>query len=238
MRLSTVDQLLDLLDGVVAAHERGDRTSRDAAPFWERMLTQPGHPLATTLPDEPLVDWLARGLLGELDGARVLDVGCGNGRNAAWLAGQGAHVTGIDIAAGLLDAVRPRMPDGVTLIPADVLRDELPDGVFDLVYDSGCFHHLAPHRRITYLDRVMPLVAAGGRYGIVAFAQERQPSAADAEIVVSGDTGGGMSFSEGDLAAIFGGALHPLEVRAVRDDVDGTFGADFLNAALFANEPH
>ncbi|WP_277213833.1 hypothetical protein [Isoptericola croceus] len=72
MRLSTLDQLLDLLDGVVAAHTRGDRTSRASEPFWQAMLTSPGHPLTTRLPDEPLVDWLDRGLLGALDGARAL----------------------------------------------------------------------------------------------------------------------------------------------------------------------
>lgn len=78
MRLSTVDELLQRLDEVFAAHERGDRTSRAAEPFWIKMLTGPGHPLNTSSPDEPLVDWYERGLLGDLNGARVLDVGCGN----------------------------------------------------------------------------------------------------------------------------------------------------------------
>ncbi|MCK0115649.1 class I SAM-dependent methyltransferase [Isoptericola sp. S6320L] len=236
MRVGTLDQLLALLDGVVADHERGDRTSRSAEPFWQRMLTTPGHPLATTLPDEPLVDWHGRGLLGDLRGARVLDVGCGNGRNAAWLAAQGAHVVGIDIATGLLDASRPGMPDGVTLASVDVLREELPAGPFDLVYDSGCFHHLAPHRRLTYLQRVLPLLAEGGRYGIVTFAQERQPSIGDTEILTTGDTAGGTSFTLEDLASIFGDDLHLLESRAVREDRADAFGAGFLNAALFRRE--
>lgn len=236
MRLSTLDELFDLLDGVVAAHERGDRTSRTSEPFWHQMLTSPDHPLATTLPDEPLVDWHGRGLLGDLQGARVLDVGCGNGRNAAWLAEQGAQAVGIDIATELLDASRPRMPHGVTLASVDVLREELPAGPFDLVYDSGCFHHLAPHRRLTYLERVLPLVAAGGRYGIVAFAQERQPSISDAQVLTTGDTAGGTSFTLEDLASIFGDTLHLLESRPVREDRGDTFGADFLNAALFRRE--
>jgi len=232
-RLSTTEQLLEHLDGVVAAHERGDRTSRAAEAFWVQVLTTPGHPLTTSLPDEPLVDWHDRGLLGDLSGARVLDIGCGNGRNAAWLADRGAQVTGIDLAAGLLDTVRPRMPRGVTLVCADVLRDDLPEGTFDLVYDSGCFHHLAPHRRITYLGRVMPLVGPHGRFGIVTFAQERQPSPDDTDILTSGDTAGGTSFTLADLTAIFGAHLDPVEARPVSDSRPGTFGADFLNAALF-----
>lgn len=236
MRLSTVEDLLRELDEVVAGHERGDRTSRESEGFWTELLTTPGHPLDTHLPDEPLVDWQERGLLGDLAGARVLDVGCGNGRNAAWLATRGARVTGIDIAAELLDTVRVDMPRGVTLASVDVLRDGLPDGPFDLVYDSGCFHHLAPHRRITYLGRVLPLVSPEGGYGIVAFAQERQPSPSDREVLVGGDTGGGASFTVEDLAAIFGRHLGLIEARPVSTGRPGTFGADVLNAALFSGE--
>ena len=72
--------------------------------------------------------------------------------------------SGLDVSvqARLLDLVRNRMPPGVTLTSVDVLRGSLPAGQFDLVYDSGCFHHIAPHRRATYLHRVLPLIAPGG----------------------------------------------------------------------------
>jgi cyclopropane fatty-acyl-phospholipid synthase-like methyltransferase len=197
------------------------------------MLTTPGHPLATPLPDEALADWHERELLGSLDGARVLDIGCGTGRNSRWLAQQGATVEGIDLAAPLLEHVRPTMPESVTLTAVDVLRDPLPAGQFDLVYDSGCFHHIAPHRRITYLERVLPTVRAGGRFAIVTFAAERMETPNDRQIVMSGDTHGGMAFSLDDLKEIFGG-LHAIELRAVRSDREDAFGPDFLNAALFA----
>ncbi len=197
------------------------------------MLTKPGHPLGTKLPDEPLVDWHARGLLGNLDGARVLDVGCGGGRNSRWFAQHGATVEGIDLAAPLLEIVRPTMPASVSLTALDVLRDPLPGGQFDVVYDSGCFHHLAPHRRITYLERVLPMVRPGGRFGIVTFAAEQMETPPDQEIIFTGDTAGGMGFTLDDLEAIFG-VLKPVELRAVRADRDDAFGLDFLNAALFA----
>ena len=81
VRIHTDNQLLDLLDEIVAGSRRGDRTRAEAAEFWAELLTREGHPLATRLPDENLVDWHTRGLLGDLAGARVLDIGCGNGRN-------------------------------------------------------------------------------------------------------------------------------------------------------------
>lgn len=233
MRISTVDGLLELLDEVVARSERGDVSAAGADGWWREMLTGPGHPLNTRLPDEPLVDWLGRGLLPSLDGARVLDIGCGNGRNSAWLAEQGAQVVGIDIAASLLDHVRPTMPEGVTLRCVDVLRGDLPGGPFDLVHDSGCFHHVAPHRRATYLDRVLPLVAPGGFFGIVTLAAETMPGPGDLDVVLTGDTAGGMPFTRDELTRIFGGPLRPVEARAVRDDREGAFGLDVLNCALF-----
>jgi 2-polyprenyl-3-methyl-5-hydroxy-6-metoxy-1,4-benzoquinol methylase len=231
-RIHTVDQLLDILDQAVAVSDRGDRSDHSAAEFWTEMLTRPGHPLGTPLPDEPLVDWHDRGLLGNLAGARVLDIGCGAGRNSRWFAEQGATVEGIDLAAPLLESVRPTMPESVILTALNVLRDPLPTGQFDLVYDSGCFHHIAPHRRITYLERVLPAVRPGGRFGIVAFAAERMETPADQQIVMSGDTAGGMAFSLDDLATIFK-PLKAVELRPVRDDREGAFGPDFLNAALF-----
>lgn len=121
-------------------------------------------------------------------------------------------VDGVDLAGELLDTVRTALPDTVTLTTADILRDPLPYDQYDVVYDSGCFHHIAPHRRITYLERVLPLVRAGGRFGIVAFAGERMETPADADIVGSGDTYGGMSFSLDDLRTIFD-ALSPVELR-------------------------
>jgi len=124
------------------------------------------------------------------------------------------------------------MPSGVALTSADVLRGSLPGGQFDVVYDSGCFHHIAPHRRATYLDRVLPLIAPDGVFGIVTFASEAEPLTSDAVVITTGDNGGGSSFTLMELREIFS-ELEPIEGRRVRADVDGAFGADFLNAALF-----
>lgn len=233
-RVHTLEQLLELLDGVVAGSERGDRSDRAAGEYWAELLSTPGHPLATQLPDEALVDWDERGLLGKLGGARVLDIGCGGGRNSRWFAERGATVDGIDLAGPLLAQVAPTMPRSVTLTALDVLRDPLPAKEFDVVFDSGCFHHIAPHRRLTYLERVLPALRPGGLFGIVAFAAEagELETPDDVQVIRSGDTAGGMAFSREELRQIFA-PLEAIEVRAVRTGRDGAFAADFLNAGLF-----
>jgi cyclopropane fatty-acyl-phospholipid synthase-like methyltransferase len=167
-----------------------------------------------------------------LAGARVLDVGCGGGRNTRWFAAQGAMVVGLDLADGLLAQIRPTMPASVELRTVDILRDPLPAGTFDVVYDSGCFHHIAPHRRITYLERVLPLVRPGGQFGIITFAAEQMEAPSDLDVVATGDTYGGMSFSRDELRTIFA-SLAPVEIRAVQPGTEEAFAPDFLNAGLF-----
>lgn len=84
------------------------------------------------------------------------------------------------------------MPTGATLTACDILRDKLPHEAYDVVYDSGCFHYLPPHRRETYLHRVLPSIRPAGLFGIVTFAADKIDSPDDIDILVSGDVGGGI----------------------------------------------
>ena len=79
---------------------------------------------------------------------------------------------------------------------------------------------------------MLPLVAPGGVFGIVTFASEVETLVSDAAAITSGDNGGGSSFTLLELREIFA-ELEPIEGRRMRGDVDGAFGADFLDAALF-----
>ena len=60
------------------------------------------------------------GLLPEVTGDRVLDIGCGQGRMSRHLASLGAEVTGVDISAAMLGRARAAGPASITYIHADV----------------------------------------------------------------------------------------------------------------------
>jgi len=60
------------------------------------------------------------GLLPDVTGDRVLDIGCGQGRMSRHLASLGADVTGVDISAAMLGRARAAGPANVTYIHADV----------------------------------------------------------------------------------------------------------------------
>ena len=65
----------------------------------------------------------------------ILDVACGTGRHALWLAEAGAHVTAIDFSAAMLAVARSKPgADGVCFMVHD-LHARLPfgSGAFDIV---------------------------------------------------------------------------------------------------------
>jgi SAM-dependent methyltransferase len=118
---------------------------------------------------------------------RALDLGCGTGTHAVYLARSGWQVTGIDAVARPLQKARRRAADnGVTVdwIQADVARLGelgLAPG-FTLLYDRGCFHGLSDDDREAYTAAVTDLAATGATLLVMAFASNRKlvaPSGAD-----------------------------------------------------------
>src|SRR5438105_7414085 len=73
--------------------------------------------------------------LGELTGARVLDVGCGTGATTTQLIERGAtEVVGVDLSAPMVTAARARIEDArVHLEVGDVL-ELAPGEAFDVVF--------------------------------------------------------------------------------------------------------
>ena len=89
-------------------------------------------------------------------GRTVLDAGCGTAYGTRMLADAGAvSVTGVDIAASVLDAAAPGVPDHVELVPGDVRALPLRDRSFDLVVCFEVIEHLEdPDRALHELARV------------------------------------------------------------------------------------
>ena len=98
---------------------------------------------------------------------RILDVGAGTGRDAAWFARQGHEVVAVEPVAGLRSAGIERHPcAGLVWID-----DRLPDleavaatGVrFDLILLDGVWQHLPPPDHPRGLDALAALLAPGGK---------------------------------------------------------------------------
>jgi tellurite methyltransferase len=108
-------------------------------------------------------------------GARVLDLGCGEGRDSVFFATRGCDVIGMDVSAsGLRKAERLARAEGVRVrwVRGDAARD-LPNGPFDLVYSSGVIHYLPRRQRSRLLPRLKGLTPRGGHHAHVVFTDRR-----------------------------------------------------------------
>ena len=82
-------------------------------------------------------------LAGDVDGKRVLDVGCAAGHLSALLAGRGADVLGVDASAGMVAVARRKFGDVARFEQADITRPlDLADGSIDVVTASLVLHYL------------------------------------------------------------------------------------------------
>ena len=102
-------------------------------------------------------------------GRRALDLACGEGRNALWLAGRGWSVTGVDFsAAGLAKAAELAGRAGVAVdwITADATDWTPPAAGADLVVVA--YLQLPAPERAAALDTAVAALAPGGTLIVVA----------------------------------------------------------------------
>ena len=98
---------------------------------------------------------------------RALDLACGEGRNAVWLARRGWSVTAVDWSAvGLAKARELGAGLDVAWVRADVLAWPAPQAAFDLVLVA--YIHLPAADRADLLARAAAAVAPGGSLVLVA----------------------------------------------------------------------
>lgn len=116
-----------------------------------------------TEPDAALVE-----MATDLPPGRALDLGCGPGRNAIWLAGRGWTVTGVDASpVGLAQAHDRASAAGVALhlITADLLTYHPPEAAFDLVVVANM--HFDPSERQRIFTGAANAVAPGGHLLVI-----------------------------------------------------------------------
>lgn len=106
-----------------------------------------------------------------------MDLGCGIGTDAIYLATHGWDVTGVDITpAALALARRNATAAGVAprLIHGDVTRLadlEVGDGYTLLLLDFGCFHTLPDGQRPAYVTGVSRAAAPGATFLLLGFSR-------------------------------------------------------------------
>lgn len=187
-------------------------------------------PFFVSSPDENLVEWMTGGLI---ERGRALDIGCGNARNSIYLARQGYEVDALDVSASAVQWAREEVSRaglGVMLHCASIFEVELPNAGYDLVYDSGCFHHIEPRRRSDYVERVARALRPGGSFGLVCFTPEGGSGLSDDDVYRLGSLGGGLGYDEQRLREIWSTDFDIQVLRRMHEQPAGgdRFGKRFL----------
>jgi len=115
------------------------RAVRGGYDRWAAVYDHDRNPLPAL--EEPLV----REALRDVRDLAVLDLGCGTGRHATWLASAGAKVTAVDFSEGMLEQAR-RKPEAASIdFVLHDLHESLPfvSGAFDWVVSGLVLEHLA-----------------------------------------------------------------------------------------------
>jgi SAM-dependent methyltransferase len=235
--IRSVEDVLELLDGLFA--KDADRWTEDGSDWWDGFYADRDRsvPFFVDKPDENLVSYLDRGLVRV---GRALDLGCGPGRNTLRLLAAEFAVDAIDLSPTAIDWAAERIgeagvrDDHVQLLCGNAFNWEL-GGPYDLIYDSGCFHHLPPHRRVSYLGLLDRELAPGGHFALTCFASGAMGSETpDADLYRAGSLEGGLAYTAEELRAIFAGYTE-VELRRMNDEPADSprFGEPFLWTALF-----
>jgi cyclopropane fatty-acyl-phospholipid synthase-like methyltransferase len=113
---------------------------------------------------------------GLIEGS-VIDLGCGTGEGAIYLAGLGHEALGVDLAAAAIRKARDKAQERNSIAEFllwDALRLGELDRRFDSAVDVGCFHTLPPELRSDYAASVRAVLKPGGRLHMLCWSDRNE----------------------------------------------------------------
>ena len=124
-------------------------------------------------PPAPLVELVYS---GKVQPCKAIDLGCGAGNYAIYLAGRGFNITGVDLSP---TAIRIAKKNAETkgakcrFIVADVIEEPYKlDQSWDFAYDWGLLHHIFPEQRQKYVKNVNEILSPKGKYLSTCFSEK------------------------------------------------------------------
>ena len=125
--------------------------------------------------DQAQPDLIAAAEKGEICGPTVLDVGCGNGDNAIYLASRGFDVTGVDVSAKAIRVAKQKASEAevdVTFKTLDALNIGTLAKRFDTVIDFGLFHNIVGDDRERYVRALSDVCVSKGQLLMQCFGDQ------------------------------------------------------------------
>jgi cyclopropane fatty-acyl-phospholipid synthase-like methyltransferase len=163
---------------------------------------------------------------GSIRPCTTIDLGCGAGNYAVYLAGLGFDVTGVDSSPTAIKiAGEHAKKRGVRcrFIVADLLGDlHEVTGTFDFAFDWELLHHIFPEDRTTYIKNVYKILNSGATYFSVCFS-EKDPQFGGSGKFRTTRIGTTLYFSsESELRELFSPYFVIRELKTI--EVGGKYG--------------
>jgi 2-polyprenyl-3-methyl-5-hydroxy-6-metoxy-1,4-benzoquinol methylase len=150
-------------------------------------------------------------IIVDLKPKSALDIGCGQGDLIVFLGKNGITSHGIDLAANpLWDSIPSDVRDHVSFCAGNFL-DASICGQYDVIVDSGCFHHQHPDVRIAYLTKIAELLRPETGVFLLSIFDE----AADLKAVPVRNDTGTQFMTDGRLALMASASVITDILRAV-----------------------
>ena len=168
--------------------------------FYEERVMKAPFLTNNTLPDKMITEFVKTHSIKD-----AVEFGCGEGRNAIYLAKKGIDVVAIDSSDVAIRNAKSKTEglNNVRFICNSFLSVDFEDRKYDLVIDSGMFHHLAPHRRLQYRELLKEILKENGYFVLLCFSADEGGAEEldDLDFYTKRNTG--VSFSEQRLRDFF-----------------------------------
>lgn len=210
MEINTTEDLYNMLDTYTEGVNWNDfYTLRDKpAPFLK----------LNTVPDKCVVDFIRSHKI-----QTACEFGCGEGRNAIYLAKQGISVEACDLSEVAIQNARRKAEENkaekVCFKAGNVFKQTFQEQSFDLVVDSGLFHHLPPHRRLQYREIVSYILKENGYFLLTCFAAGEEGADVIEDDAFYKTRQTGTAFTPERLETFWGGNFEIIELRKGKDIV-------------------
>jgi 2-polyprenyl-3-methyl-5-hydroxy-6-metoxy-1,4-benzoquinol methylase len=220
--IKSEDDVLKMLDNIL---EKRDKE------WWDKFYLNKENPVPffKNIPDENLISYVDRGILKF---GRALDIGCGKGRNSVYLSKRGFEVCGVDFSEASIELAKNIAGEQdvkVSFICQSIFDFKDSPENYDFIYDSGCLHHIKPHRRNQYLKIISNYLKPEGYFAMICFNLKGGANLSDYDVYRDNSMNGGLGFTEFKLRTILEPYFEIVELREMKQSTDeNIFGESFL----------
>ena len=105
---------------------------------------------------------------------KVLDIGCGEGKDAVYVAQKGYSVTGFDLAENVIRKTIKLAEDRGVKVTAyvDDINTFTPDGQYDIIYSTGTVQYLFDENKKAFFEKLEKMTRPGGIVFINVFVEK------------------------------------------------------------------